>query len=243
MSKSIEEEYIELASDYGVDVEEPKEFYVSLKTLLVEIMKHVHRLDGMVYNPRMQIDEHGNLSPLILKRTKRDERSTDGSFNNELHLVDIPGEIDKILDSLPDDDDGHEHEPLLSPTEYNMTSRAQRDFMEKAYNDGVATIKFTPGEEPEVISVDEMYKHMHDYVDKPQVLSDEQIAETNTELNKQLFTCGNCVRHGKHDCPLDRPNTIPYRPNAIPSWQHEICSEFKHNLLSDLIETMSNNNE
>lgn len=43
------EEYIELAANYGIDVKTPDRFYETQQLLLVEIMKHLQRVDKMAY--------------------------------------------------------------------------------------------------------------------------------------------------------------------------------------------------
>lgn len=100
MSKTIEEEYIELAADYGIDVSVPERFYESQKLLMVRVIKHVHRLDDMAYNPRMIMNGDGSIKPLMIKRTARNERSTDC----DMKLTDVPDKLGELLKTFSDDE-------------------------------------------------------------------------------------------------------------------------------------------
>lgn len=78
------EEYIELAANYGIDVSVPDRFYESQKLLLTEIMKHLQRLDNVSKPIRLH-----------------NERSNDCQLTG---VTDLVGEIENMIKELEAED-------------------------------------------------------------------------------------------------------------------------------------------
>lgn len=199
------ERFKELVSNYGIDTSKPNPTVEVPTALLVEMMEHLQRLDRMIYHPMGQ------------------EVKLSG---NDFTLVDIPGEIDKILDGIDSDlvehVDGHEivrgHD-MINNEQFNNVQTMEEELKYEQPP--------VPGHDCQAVKFSDLM--VCDYCGLTWDTNDPNPPKCKRDDNNevidlvkfpdQIKVCGNCNNRDTIQCPM-------YSTLTMPGDAHEICSEF-----------------